>query len=100
MNLNKLLFWRNINKDLLRNLLYFIAVALIGYFMSTISSIAQDITEKEIEEKQNKDNSLYLVFNPVENPYKTYGEYIWIICLSLLQIVFLVMFILMLYKNE
>jgi hypothetical protein len=96
------MFWRKINKDLLRNILYGISVIFILYFLYTINSTSQEITEKELYLEQNKGNSFNDLFN-LNNEikeFKTYGEYIWIICLSLLQIIFLVMFMLMLYQNE
>lgn len=106
MNLNKILIWRYCNKDKLRNFLYFISVAFIGFFLFNIVSICQEMSDKEnadlnINTYDIDLNTLNLNndFGGIQN-YKTYGEYIWEIILSLLQIIFLVSFILMLYINE
>lgn len=106
MNLSKVLIWRYCNKDKLRNFLYFLSVAFIGFFLFNIVSICQEITDKESYSFEVNKNDIDFNSLNLNNDlggihiYKTYGEYIWEIVLSLLQIIFLVSFILMLYINE
>ncbi len=105
MNLDNIFFWRGIRKDYLRNFLYFLTVVLIAFFLFNIADISQEITQKELKEskniKSNLDFHINFILDVEENiKYKSYGEYIWEIVLSLLQIVFLIAFMLMLYINE
>ena len=91
-------------KEYVRLGLYLVAVAFIGYFFFDSYSLCNDFTEKELIENKKVINEIQLDFTAEIKKEidlnQTYGGLVWGIFINLTQIIFLVMFILILYINE
>lgn len=81
--------------------MYLVIAAFIGYYMKSCLNIAQEISNKELALKDQQ-NNLYidLPLYTLQNDFKTYGEYIWGIVVNLIQIIFLVLLMAIIYSNE
>jgi len=91
------------HKDKVRRLLYLITVIIIGFFISDSYKLCTELTDKEIKSYSSFDNYNYQSINQSMkyiNLNLTTGGLIWNLFINTLQIVFLVMFMLILYINE
>lgn len=95
-----------ISKDALRYIFYSIAVVFIVYFFWDSYNICQELSQNEFYYKQLPQNTQLIDNNYFPYTEKklnleiTIGGQLWKIFINIIQIIFLVMFMLMLYIKE
>jgi len=112
------MFWEQIFKikryqdkdkvEFYRDLMYLTIFLFIGYFIYDIVHLSQDMTNKELKDQLEFVNNQNTNFNTIYSSYKeividfnlTTAGYIRGMILDVLNIIFLVMFALMIYVQE
>lgn len=97
------------NKDRLRTGLYLVSAFFILFFFYSTFNICTEMTEKELierEETHYKNDFVTFEVQSLEQlsindkNFLTYGQYIWKISQNLIQVIFLLVFMLMLYYGD
>ena len=91
-----------ISKDHLRLVFYGIAVLFIAYFFWDTAQLCADLDKPLVKDDNNEINILNYTYKETNITHlsNTQGQLIWSIFINIMQILFLVMFMLMLYIGE